>query len=240
MRIAGSDTSILPMRVPKWMAFSALVVIAGCSSSAKPQSTGGTKAPSTTTVPKGLPSAPRQLSAAPYGSAVAKLFWKAPASPGSSAIKAYVVVPFVGSKRQTTKAIASSATTQTISGLQNGYAYTFEIAAVNNAGTGPYSPRSGPMTVGAPGIPQDVIAVKSGSGSLRVSFAVPGDSGAAITSFTANCKSSNGGAAKKKNGGANPIVVAGLTSGKTYQCTVTATNSRGTGPLSQPSKAVAV
>jgi hypothetical protein len=216
-------------------------VIAGCSSSAKPQSTGDTKAgTTTTTAPKGLPGAPRELSAAPYGSAVAKLFWKAPKSPGRTAIKGYVVTPFVGSKPQTTKAYASAATTQTISGLQNGYVYQFEVAAVNDAGRGPFSPRSGPMTVGAPGIPQDVAAVKSGTGSLKVSFAVPGDSGADITSFTAACKSSNGGVAKNRKGNATPVTVTGLTGGKTYQCTVTATNSRGTGPLSQPSNAVTV
>jgi hypothetical protein len=220
------------------VAIVAVVAFAGCSSSAKPQSPGATKAGASTTVAGALPGAPRELSAAPYGNAVAKLFWKAPTSTGGSPIKGYVVTPYIGKTAQTTKAFASTATTQSISGLKNSAVYRFEVAAVNDAGRGPYSKRSGPMTVGAPGIPQHVTAAKSGSGSLKVSFATPGDSGAEITSFTASCKSSNGGTAKKRKGGASPITVAGLTGGKTYECTVTATNSRGTGPPSQPTKAM--
>jgi hypothetical protein len=150
------------------------------------------------------------------------------------------VTSFYGSTRQKTKGYASDVTQQTISGLQNGYEYTFEVAAANETGTGPFSKRSGPVTVGAPGIPQDVTAAKSGIGSLKVSFEVPGDSGAEITHFTAVCRSSNGGVTQKQKGAASPIAVVGLSGGKTYKCKVTATNSRGTGPLSQPSDAVVV
>jgi hypothetical protein len=228
------------MRMTKYVAIVAVLVLAGCSSSAKPQSAGDTNPASTTTAPKGLPGAPREVSAAPNGNAVAKLFWKAPKSSGSSAIKGYVVTPFIGKQAQTTKAFASTATTQSIANLTNGAKYRFEVAAVNNAGRGPFSTRSGTMTVGAPGIPQHVAAAKSGQGSLKISFGTPGDSGADITSFTASCTSSNGGAAKKHQGTASPLRVTGLTAGKTYACTVTATNSRGTGPPSQPTKATAV
>jgi hypothetical protein len=191
-------------------------------------------------VPKGAPSAPREVSGAPFEEGVVKLFWKAPKSSGNAPIAAYLVTSFYGSTRQKTKGYASDVTQQTISGLQNGYEYTFEVAAANATGTGPFSKRSGPVTVGAPGIPQDVTAVKSGIGKLKVSFEAPGDSGAEITHFTAVCRSSNGGVTQKQKGGASPIAVVGLSGGKTYTCKVTATNSRGTGPLSQPSNAVVV
>jgi hypothetical protein len=44
--------------------------------------------------------------------------------------------------------------------------------------------------------------------------------------------------AKSKVGSASPLTVSGLTAGKTYTCTVKGTNSRGTGPASNPSKPV--
>jgi hypothetical protein len=43
---------------------------------------------------------------------------------------------------------------------------------------------------------------------------------------------------KSTIGNASPIKVTGLTKTKRYTCTVTATNSRGTGPPSTPSTAV--
>jgi len=241
------------MRILKCIAVSAVLVIAGCSSSAKSEGAGEPQAGGTTTTtttksnattttkpPAGAPSAPRAVSGAPYEEGVIKLFWKAPKSSGSAKIAAYIVTSFYGSTRQKTKAYASDVTQQTISGLQNGYAYTFQVAASNEAGTGPFSKKSAPVTVGAPGIPQNVTAAKSGKGSLRVSFQVPGDSGAAITSYTVACNSSNGGVKQKKKAGAGPVTVVGLSGGKKYQCTVTATNSRGTGPHSQPSNVVVV
>jgi hypothetical protein len=191
-------------------------------------------------VPKGAPSAPREVSGAPFEAGVIHLFWKAPKSSGNAPIVAYVVRAYYGSSLQKTKAYASSVPKQSMSGLQNGYPYTFDVAATNTTGTGPFSKRSGPVTVGAPGIPQNATATKSGVGSLRVSFDTPMNNGADITSFTAACTSSNGGVKQKRKASAGPIKVTGLSGGKTYTCTVTATNSRGTGPLSPPSNAVVV
>jgi hypothetical protein len=64
------------------------------------------------------------------------------------------------------------------------------------------------------------------------------NNGAAITSYTVTCASSNGGVTKTQTGTASPITVTGLTAGKSYTCRVSATNSRGTGPLSNPSAAI--
>jgi hypothetical protein len=50
-----------------------------------------------------------------------------------------------------------------------------------------------------------------------------------------SCASTNGGVTKTKSGAASPITVSGLTVGKSYKCLVNATNSRGTGPFSNPS-----
>jgi hypothetical protein len=58
------------------------------------------------------------------------------------------------------------------------------------------------------------------------------NNGAKINSYTATCKSSNGGAVATGSRSNGPIGVTGATTGKSYQCTVVATNSRGTGPKS--------
>jgi hypothetical protein len=139
---------------------------------------------------------------------------------------------------QTMHTFNSTATSQLIGGLQNGKSYQFQIAAKNGNGTGPFSPKSGAMIAGAPGQPGKVTAVKVASGSVRVSFTAPMNNGAAITGYTASCRSSNGGVSGSHAASAGPVTVTGLTSGKTYTCTVTATNSRGAGPASSPSPAV--
>ena len=74
--------------------------------------------------------------------------------------------------------------------------------------------------------------------SITVTFTPPPDNGTPITGYTATCVSSNGGAPAAQSGGASPITVNGVSNGRTYTCTVTATSSVGTGPPSPPSVAV--
>ena len=71
-----------------------------------------------------------------------------------------------------------------------------------------------------------------------MTFNAPANNGAPITSYTATCASSNGGATNSKSGSSTTLTVIGLTAGKTYTCRATATNSRGTGPRSAPSAAI--
>jgi hypothetical protein len=83
------------------------------------------------------------------------------------------------------------------------------------------------------------------TGSLTVTFTIGANNGSAITSQTATCVSSDVGAATPKTGvhtgaTAAPITVAGVTTGKSYTCTVKATNARGAGRASAPSLPVIV
>ena len=64
-----------------------------------------------------------------------------------------------------------------------------------------------------------------------------------ITKYTANCTSANGGAPAsgvREHPAVHIVLVSGLTHGKTYRCTITATNARGTGPRSLPSNAYVI
>jgi len=101
----------------------------------------------------------------------------------------------------------------------------------------PYTPAGELQLAGPPGPPHIGAAVGPGDGSADVSF-TPGStgyaSGAGFTSFHVSCQSSNGGASGFASGPGSPIHVSGLTNGKTYTCTVTATNGAGTSNASTP------
>ncbi len=106
------------------------------------------------------------------------------------------------------------------------------------AGTGRFSQPSAGMVAGAPGQPGGVQVVSLGHGAVQVSFTAPMNNGAPVTSYHARCTSKDGGQLGHASGPHSPIKVTSLTVGKTYTCTVSATNSRGRGPASRPSAPV--
>ncbi len=84
------------------------------------------------------------------------------------------------------------------------------------------------FAVGEPSAPAQPT-VTHGDGVISVAFVAPADNGSAIVFYTVNCTSSNGGAAGSTSDTASPILVSTLTNGKTYTCTVNATNANGAG-----------
>ena len=88
--------------------------------------------------------------------------------------------------------------------------------------------------VRSPGAPGKVKAI-AGDRAATVSFVAPGsDGGSDINSYTVTSSPSGATA----SGFTSPITVGGLTNGTPYTFTVTATNTHGTGPASQPSNPV--
>ena len=76
----------------------------------------------------------------------------------------------------------------------------------------------------------------AGPGSASVAFDAPvWDGGNPITSYTASCRSSDGGAPASATGPESPLAVQGLEINHTYTCAVRATNHVGTGPPSKRS-----
>ena len=102
-----------------------------------------------TPAPPTVPDKPTGVSGAPRDSAVA-LTWTAPVLDGGSAITSYRIVPYIGNTAQTAVTTPSAATGFTVTGLHNGTAYTFTVAANNAVGTGPASDPSAPVTPAVP------------------------------------------------------------------------------------------
>ena len=111
---------------------------------------------------KEVPGAPTGLATTPANNAVA-LSWTAPSDNGGAAITDYKVEysSDSGSTWSTFSHTASTATTQTVTGLSIGTTYTFRVSAVNSVGTG--SPSST-----ATGTPIYITAGASSSLALSI------------------------------------------------------------------------
>lgn len=84
--------------------------------------------------------------------------------------------------------------------------------------------------VTVPGAPS-IGAVTAGNASASVAFSAPtSDGGASITAYTATCVA--GSIRSTGTAAASPVAVTGLTNGLTYSCSLSASNSVGTGSSS--------
>ncbi|WP_183061605.1 carbohydrate-binding protein [Motilibacter peucedani] len=87
------------------------------------------------------PDAPTGVSGTAGDGSVA-LSWSAPAWDGAAPIDHYVVTPYVAGVAQPQVTTPDASTSFVVTGLTNGTAYTFTVAAHNRLGTGPASARS--------------------------------------------------------------------------------------------------
>ena len=97
------------------------------------------------------PGAPTSVTASlpgTYGNTTASVSWTAPAMLGSPGLNDYIVqYSSDGGSTWTTFADGTSTTTSTtVTGLSNGTAYVFKVAAVNTIGTGVFSSNSNSVT----------------------------------------------------------------------------------------------
>ena len=189
------------------------------------------------TVTVGTPSAPPAASAAP-GSAQATVSWTAPANNGA-AITGYSVTPYIGTVAQAPRLFASAATSQVITGLTNGTAYTFAVSAVNARGTGPATTTPTAIIVGTPTAP-GLVTATAGAGNATVTWSLPSsNNGAAITGYIVTpFKAGVAQTPVTFNATALTRQITGLTPGSAYTFRVVATNSRGNGPQSNASNSV--
>jgi len=192
------------------------------------------------------------------GNAKATVKWNPPVLHGGLPVTGYVVTPYLGHLALASHMFHSTAKHQLIGGLKNGHMYTFRVAVMNRLGIGPDSLTAsqihalgiGPVTtaspaikIGAPTAPAAVTVASDPSlpGAVTVQYSKAGGNGSPVTSYTVVCVSNNGGATRTAgaDAGTLSVVVEGLTAGKTYTCSVTATSKRGTGPATTSTKVVA-
>ena len=122
-----------------------------------------------------------------------------------------------------------------VENLSNGYTYTCAATATNVMGTSVWSDDSAPFVAGTVPDAPTVTGVTRGNNSVAVAFTPGFDGSIEVRIFTATCTSSDGGTTSVNRGAASPITVNYLTNGKTYSCTIFASNAIGDGAESDPS-----
>jgi hypothetical protein len=205
--------------------------------------TGPASARTSAITPAALPGAPT-IGTATAGVASATIAWTAPAATGGVPITGYVVKVYAGTGTTALQTLSApaTATSLTATGLSNGTAYTFDVAATNAAGTGPASARSASVTTFAvPGAP--VIGTPTrGNASATVPWTAPAvDGGSPITGYTVRAYAGTTATMVKTvtaAATATSATVTGLSNGATYTFTVAASNAVGSGPESVRSVAV--
>ena len=99
-----------------------------------------------------VPEAPGKPDVTAYDRTQITITWSPPASDGGSPIKGYIIEKKETSSTRWTKAVRDSVTetTLTVRDLIEGKEYVFQVAAVNKAGTGPFSEPSEPRITKPP------------------------------------------------------------------------------------------
>jgi hypothetical protein len=187
----------------------------------------------------GSPLAPTAPTAKP-GNERATIHWTAPTINNGAAITGYIITPYRDGIAQFPWTFASTATTQTVTSLENALRYTFKISARNSRGMGPRSVASPMIIIGAPAAPTGVTATAK-QRAATVRWTAPSNNGAAITTYTVIPYLGRVAQPPRAfNASTVTRTITGLTTGKRYTFKVKATNARGPGPLSVASNAVTV
>ena len=191
----------------------------------------------------GAPGAPVIGAATVTGETTATVAFTAPTSNGGAAITRYTATSSPAGGSGTLEQAGSGIID--VTGLLPGTAYTFTVTASNSSGTSVASAASGPVTtISGSNPPLNVTAIagpttEAGLLTAVVTFEAPeAKAGSTITRYTAT--SAPDGIIGIRNGAASGnINVTGLTLGKAYTFTVTATDSNGNTSLaSNPSGTV--
>jgi titin len=166
-----------------------------------------------------------------------------PASNGGSPITGYTIRTYrVGSTTVSkTTTAGAGATSSTITGMTNGIAYTFTVAATNALGTSAPSARSSAVIPATKPAAPRIGAASAGNASAVVRWTPPSNGGRPITGYTIRTyRGSSTTVSKTTYAGAaaTSTTVTGLTNGVTYTFTVAATNAVGTGSPSARSAGV--
>jgi len=202
--------------------FALMVALSACGS--------GSESPSLAATAPGAPTGV----AATAGVRSASVVWTAPASNGGSAVSGYTVLISPATPAAVVVVVGTSAS---ITGLANGTAYSFSLAATNAVGTSTPSAPSAPVTTpDLPGAPTGVAAA-AGVGSASVVWTAPASNGGSpVNGYTVLISPATPAAVVVVVGTSASIT--GLANGTAYSFAVLATTAVGSGPPSEGSSAV--
>jgi hypothetical protein len=197
--------------------------------------TGNFSVESNAVTPLAPPAAPTGLSGT-RGNQQVTLTWTAPANTGGRPVTDYVIQYSSngGGSWITFPDGLSSSTTATVTGLTNGTAYRFQVAAVTDFAQGAFSAPSIAVTPRTFATAPAITSVSAGNQSVTLNWATPVDNGgSAITGYAVE-HSSNGGNTWTRISveNVNTTTVTGLGNGLTYILRVAAVNGEGVGPFS--------
>ena len=198
---------------------------------------GGTSAPGSTVTPYTVPGAP-SITNGTAGNGQVTLTWTAPSSTGGKDITGYQVQYSTDQATWMTAAAntGSTSTNYTATGLTNGTAYYFQVAAINHttADLGTFSAPYGPVTpFTTPEAPTSLTGTAGSNGQVPLSWTAPVSGGASVSGYIVKY-STNGStwttATSNTGSTSTTYTVTGLTNGTEYYFEVAAINSAGTGP----------
>ena len=187
--------------------------------------------------PDALP-APPDAPTTRSGDGQITLTWAAPADPGSP-ITSYTITINPPTAQGTSRQVPPN-TTYTWTGLTNGTAYTFALAATNAAGTSAAGPGSAPATPA--GVPIDLVAPTAvgAKTQITVSWSAPNANGSPIQAYELD--PSSAGQTQPPIPIPNPStlsdVLTNLTNGANYTFRFRAENAAGWSALSPASAPV--
>src|SRR4029079_1342193 len=162
--------------------------------------------------------------------------WTAPTGNGAQ-IASYDFIVKSGATTISTTSIAPTST-RTVTGLNPGQQYTFEVRAVNQFGAGPFGVSNEITAAGVPHPPTALQAVR-GNASVTLSWTPGADNSSAITGYTLQIR--NGAAVvetRTLTGNVNSAVISGLNNGTAYNFRLLAINGVATSVVSAASNTV--
>jgi RHS repeat-associated protein len=192
----------------------------------------GAATTSSQVTPAGLPTAPSNVVAA-RGDGQSNVTWTA-ANANGSALSGQTVTVAGSDNSQRTFTIGAALTTLTVTGLTNGVTYTIAITATNDVGTGPAGTSNAVVPAGVPAAPTNVTS-QYGDTTATISWTAAAPNGDAVTGYQAQLFTSANALVSTATLGASATTetFTGLTNGRDYYATVTASNSVGAGAAGQ-------
>ncbi len=176
------------------------------------------------------------------GNAQVPLSWAAPAGPGNPATGYNVYEGTAPGHEAGTPVNGTTpveGTGYSVTGLNNGTKYYFEVTAINATGEGAPSNEASAVPAAPPGAPTGLSAT-AGDGQVSLTWAAPSsDGGSVVTGYDVYLSTTPGteGSPVGTATTATSASVTGLTNGTTYYFEVTANNAAGQGPTSAQASA---